>query len=102
MATPLGSRSRDRNQQRGIRTMTAKYGDKRAVAAGIRAASGEAQKRLMAESAGMTYLAPRRINLAGEGDYGADPLGDGTFRMVPSGEIVDFAERCRRLEKRGA
>ena len=30
-------------------------------------------------------------------DYGADPLGDGTFRMVPSGDIVDFAERNRRL-----
>lgn len=31
------------------------------------------------------------------GDYGADPLGDGTFRMVPSGDIVDAAERNRRL-----
>lgn len=30
-------------------------------------------------------------------DYGADPLGDGTFRMVPSGDIVDLAERRRRL-----
>ena len=30
-------------------------------------------------------------------DYGADPLGDGRFRMVPSGDIVDFEERCRRL-----
>lgn len=30
-------------------------------------------------------------------DYGADPLGDGTFRMVPSGDVVDFAERQRRL-----
>ena len=30
-------------------------------------------------------------------DYGADPLGDGTFRMVPSGDIVDFAERNKRL-----
>ena len=34
------------------------------------------------------------------GDYGADPLGDGTFRMVPSGDIVDFEERNRRLEKK--
>lgn len=32
-------------------------------------------------------------------DYGADPIGDGTFRMVPSGDIVDFAERCRRLKR---
>jgi hypothetical protein len=32
-------------------------------------------------------------------DYGADPIGDGTFKMVPSGDIVDFAERCKRLSK---
>lgn len=31
-------------------------------------------------------------------DYGCDPLGDGTFRMVPSGDIVDYAERCKRSE----
>ena len=30
-------------------------------------------------------------------DRGADPLGDGTFRMVPSGDIVDLDERIRRL-----
>lgn len=30
-------------------------------------------------------------------DYGADPIGDGTFKMVPSGDIVDYAERCKRL-----
>jgi hypothetical protein len=30
-------------------------------------------------------------------DYGCDPLGDGAFRMVPSGDIVDLAERNRRL-----
>jgi hypothetical protein len=40
-------------------------------------------------------LKPR---VAGE-DYGADPLGDGTFRMVPSGDVVDYAERERRLRK---
>ena len=34
------------------------------------------------------------------GDYGADPLGDGTFRMVPSGDVVDLAERNRRLGPR--
>lgn len=33
-------------------------------------------------------------------DYGADPLGDGRFRMVPSGDIVDFEERNRRLPKK--
>jgi hypothetical protein len=32
-------------------------------------------------------------------DYGADPMGDGTFRMVPSGDIVDFEERNRRLAR---
>lgn len=30
-------------------------------------------------------------------DYGADPLGDGNFRMVPSGDVVDMDERNRRL-----
>ncbi len=30
-------------------------------------------------------------------DFGADPLGDGTFRMVPSGRIVDYETRCRIL-----
>lgn len=41
----------------------------------------------------------RRYVPATAGDYGADPLGDGTYRMVPSGEVVDYAERCRRLGK---
>jgi hypothetical protein len=39
----------------------------------------------------------RPINTSNPGDYGCDPLGDGTFRMVPSGDIVDYQERCRRL-----
>lgn len=30
-------------------------------------------------------------------DSGADPIGDGTFRMYPSGDIVDLNERNRRL-----
>lgn len=30
-------------------------------------------------------------------DHGCDPLGDGLFRMVPSGDIVDLQERNRRL-----
>lgn len=34
------------------------------------------------------------------GDYGADPIGDGMFRMVPSGDIVDYAERMRRLPRK--
>lgn len=32
-----------------------------------------------------------------DGDYGCDPVGDGTFKMVPSGDIVDATERDRRL-----
>jgi hypothetical protein len=31
-------------------------------------------------------------------DYGCDPLGNGMFRMVPSGDVVDYAERCKRLD----
>lgn len=41
-----------------------------------------------------------KIDTSSKGDYGADPLGDGTFRMVPSGDIVDFDERNRRLNKK--
>ena len=33
------------------------------------------------------------------GDYGADPMGNGWFRMVPSGDVVDIAERNRRLAR---
>ena len=42
-------------------------------------------------------VAPKVIAHVPGKDYGADPLGDGTFRMVPSGDIVDFEERNRRL-----
>lgn len=31
------------------------------------------------------------------GDHGCDPLGDGTYRMVPSGDVVSHEEKCRRL-----
>lgn len=30
-------------------------------------------------------------------DYGADPIGNGMFKMVPSGDVVDFEEKCKRL-----
>jgi len=30
-------------------------------------------------------------------DTGANPLGNGMFRMYPSGDVVDYAERTRRL-----
>ena len=42
----------------------------------------------------------RYVNTSEDRDYGADPLGDGTFRMVPSGDVVDYAERNRRLAER--
>lgn len=31
-------------------------------------------------------------------DYGSDPLGNGLFRMVPSGDEVNLQERNRRLQ----
>jgi hypothetical protein len=60
------------------------------------------QRRLMALSVGMdseTYI-PRKVDVNRPGDYGADPIGDGTFRMVPSGDVVDYAERCKRLSRK--
>jgi hypothetical protein len=42
-------------------------------------------------------LVRERIDTNRPGDYGSDPLGDGTFRMVPSGDIVSFEEMRRRL-----
>ena len=60
--------------------------------------TADGQKRLMAESVGLpsdAYL--KKINLAAVGDYGADPIGDGTFRMVPSDDVVDLEERNKRL-----
>lgn len=59
--------------------------------------TGEGQKRLMAESVGETYIPRRAIRAVAGADYGADPLGDGMFRMVPSGDVVDLTERMRRL-----
>lgn len=57
----------------------------------------------MAESMGLpadTYTHTRTVDTSAPGDYGADPIGDGTFRMVPSGDVVDYEERCRRLAKK--
>jgi hypothetical protein len=61
--------------------------------------TSEGQKRMMYESVGLPYER-RVINTLAAGDYGAGPIGDGTFRMVPSGDIVDSAERNRRLNLR--
>ena len=41
------------------------------------------------------------IDTSREGDYGCDPLGDGLYRMVPSGDVVDAAERNNRLRTKG-
>jgi hypothetical protein len=30
-------------------------------------------------------------------DYGCDPLGNGQFKMVPSGDVVDTTEKERRM-----
>ena len=45
-------------------------------------------------------LLRERIDTRQPGDYGRDPLGDGTFRMVPSGDIVSYEESERRLKRR--
>lgn len=42
---------------------------------------------------------PEPITVAPGEDYGCDPLGDGTFKMVPSGDIVNYEERCKRLSR---
>ena len=39
------------------------------------------------------------VDLSRPGDHGADPVGDGTFRMVPSGDVVDEEEKNRRLKR---
>lgn len=44
--------------------------------------------------------AKETIDTTRQGDYGADPIGDGKFRMVPSGDVVDMAERNKRLERK--
>lgn len=47
-----------------------------------------------------TLLPIRRdVDTSKLGDYGADPNGDGTFTMVPSGDVVSYEERCNRLRK---
>ncbi len=61
--------------------------------------TGKGQKQMMAESVGMEYIASRPIARV-DVDYGADPIGDGMYRMVPSGDIVDYEERMRRLPAR--
>jgi hypothetical protein len=42
---------------------------------------------------------PKIIDTKKEGDYGCDPLGNGKFKMVPSGDIVSLEEMKKRLNK---
>ncbi len=37
------------------------------------------------------------VNTTKPGDYGADPLSNGMFKMIPGGDIVDLKERNKRL-----
>ena len=39
----------------------------------------------------------QKIDLSDNSDTGADPIGDGSFKMIPSGDIVDLTERNKRL-----
>ena len=39
----------------------------------------------------------RVVDTSRTGDYGAEPIRDGTFCMIPSGDLVDMSERNRRL-----
>ena len=45
-----------------------------------------------------TYIAPK-VDLHKSGDYGCDPIDNGMFKMVPSGEVVDKNEMIKRLNK---
>jgi hypothetical protein len=42
------------------------------------------------------------IDVTSPGDYGSDPIGNGMFRMVPSGDVVDLDERNKRMAVRAA
>jgi hypothetical protein len=46
-----------------------------------------------------TQIQREYIDTKPEGDHGADLVGDGTFKMIPSGDIVSFEERNKRLAK---
>ena len=39
----------------------------------------------------------QKIDLYSNNDYGADPIGDGTYKMIPSGDTVSLTERNKRL-----
>lgn len=60
--------------------------------------TADGQKRLMRRSVGQPEIDESvPIRIVPGADYGFDPVGNGRFRLVPSGDIVDLAERKRRL-----
>jgi hypothetical protein len=64
--------------------------------------TADGQKRLMATSMGLdseTYISRPLAPLTEGQDYGCDPVGDGTFKMVPSGDIVSLEEMRQRLKR---
>lgn len=66
-------------------------------------ATGDGQKRLMDLSMGLdpeTYIG-KKIDMKMDSDYGSDPLDNGMFRMVPSGDVVECAERNQRFRGDG-
>ena len=64
---------------------------------GFEHTTGAGQKRLMYKSVGLDVDPDAVVDLKRKGDYGADPLGNGMFKMVPSGDVVDSKEKERRL-----
>lgn len=41
----------------------------------------------------------RKVCVAQSGDYGADPIPGGMFKMIPSGDVVCLEEMKKRLHK---
>ena len=60
--------------------------------------TGDGQKRLMYESIGINVNLGT-VDVCKAGDYGCDPIGNGKFKMVPSGDIVNIDEMRNRLGK---
>ena len=61
----------------------------------------DGQKRLMAIACGQdseTYIS-KPIKPFSGADYGCDPAGDNKFKMIPSGDIVDYEEMRKKLGK---
>lgn len=56
------------------------------------------QKRLMAFSVGLdteTYI--EKPIISSKGDYGCDPIENNMYKMVPSGDILNYDEKEIRL-----